>query len=242
LKDLIQKVLHHPDFDPGQVDHDMHETRRLMRAIEEEDILIWDKWEEGNGRNDCSFYQRPLKKVLEVLLSDRLLEGHQHFWFESKYDSKGDRILGSDANCTLSFQLAQLCIGPDKVPVSIVLYIDKTFMRRGIPIHPVYCKLSYTISHTISYTISHTIFISQMFISFFSAFWHLPLVAVGSQNNDIHVMSKSYAWAPGGAQTAPWAPGGILSSRRDPIRIGLFMISGFWYDDFLSAVTTSTCK
>ena len=43
LKDLIQKVLHHPDFDPGQVDHDMHETRRLMRAIEEEDILIWDK-------------------------------------------------------------------------------------------------------------------------------------------------------------------------------------------------------
>ena len=43
LKDLIQKVLHHPDFDPGQVDHDMHETWRLMRAIEEEDILIWDK-------------------------------------------------------------------------------------------------------------------------------------------------------------------------------------------------------
>ena len=69
LKDLIQKVLHHPDFDPDQVDHDMHE--RLMRAIEDEDILIWDKWEEGDGRNDCSFYQRPLKKVLEELLSDK---------------------------------------------------------------------------------------------------------------------------------------------------------------------------
>jgi hypothetical protein len=38
LKDLIQKVLHHPDFDPDQVDHDMHE--RLMLAIEDEDILI----------------------------------------------------------------------------------------------------------------------------------------------------------------------------------------------------------
>ena len=86
LKDLIQKVLHHPshpDFDPDhwQVDHDMHE--RLMRAIEEEDILIWDKWEEGDGRNNCSFYQRPLKKVLEELLSDRLLEGHQHSGFDS---------------------------------------------------------------------------------------------------------------------------------------------------------------
>ena len=145
-------------------------------------------------------------------------------WFEAKYDSKGDRIFGGDANGTLSFQLAQLRIGPDKVPVSIVLYIDKTFMRRGIPIRPVYCKLSYTISHKISNTISHTIFISQMFTLFFSAFWHLPLVAVGSQNNDIHVMSKSYAWAPGGAQAAPWAPGGILSSRRDPIKIGLFNV------------------
>ena len=66
LKDLIQKVLHHPDFDPDQVDHGMHE--RLMRAIAEEDILIWDKWEEGDGRNNCSFYQRPLKKGLEERL------------------------------------------------------------------------------------------------------------------------------------------------------------------------------
>ena len=31
IKDLIQKVLHHPDFDPDEVDHYMHE--RLMGAI-----------------------------------------------------------------------------------------------------------------------------------------------------------------------------------------------------------------
>ena len=92
LKDLIQKVLHHPDFDrdPDQVAHDMHE--RLMQAIEEEDISIWDKREEGDGRNDCSFYQRPLtrKKVLEELLSDRLLEGHQHSGF--KFDLRQNMI------------------------------------------------------------------------------------------------------------------------------------------------------
>ena len=55
----------------------MHE--RLMWAIEEEDILIWDEWEEGDGRNNCSIYQRPLKKVLEELLADKRLKGHQHF-------------------------------------------------------------------------------------------------------------------------------------------------------------------
>jgi hypothetical protein len=32
LKDLIQRVLHHPDFNADEVDHDMHE--RLMRAVE----------------------------------------------------------------------------------------------------------------------------------------------------------------------------------------------------------------
>ena len=83
LKDLIQKVLRHPDFDPDQVDHhDMHERLMQATSVEEEDILIWDKWEEGHWRNDCSFYQRPLKKVLEELLSDRLLEGHQHSGFD----------------------------------------------------------------------------------------------------------------------------------------------------------------
>ena len=43
IKDLIQKVLHHPDFDPDDVDHDMHE--RLMAAIEEGDLE--DRFEEG---------------------------------------------------------------------------------------------------------------------------------------------------------------------------------------------------
>ena len=40
LKDLIQQVLHHPDFDPQDVDHDMHD--RLMRCIEDEDIQVID--------------------------------------------------------------------------------------------------------------------------------------------------------------------------------------------------------
>jgi len=36
LKELIQAVLHHPDFDLDSVDHDLHE--RLMKAVEEGDI------------------------------------------------------------------------------------------------------------------------------------------------------------------------------------------------------------
>ena len=39
LRDLIRDVLHNPEFNASEVDHDMHE--RLMRAVEvgEMDIL-----------------------------------------------------------------------------------------------------------------------------------------------------------------------------------------------------------
>ena len=50
LKDLIQQVLHHPDFDPAHVDHDMHE--RLMKCIEDEDIQVIDLWEQGDGNQE----------------------------------------------------------------------------------------------------------------------------------------------------------------------------------------------
>ena len=38
IEDLIQKVLHHPDFDPPEVDHDMHQ--QLMGAIAEGDLQV----------------------------------------------------------------------------------------------------------------------------------------------------------------------------------------------------------
>ena len=62
LKELIQEVLHHPDFDLDSVDHDLHEL--LMHAVEEGDIEIIDMWEEGDGDQDVTFVQRKLEKVL----------------------------------------------------------------------------------------------------------------------------------------------------------------------------------
>ena len=56
LKNLIQRVLHHPDFNADEVDHDMHE--RLMRAVEDGDIEVIDMWEEGDGVQDTTFVKR----------------------------------------------------------------------------------------------------------------------------------------------------------------------------------------
>ena len=49
--------------------------------------------------------------------------------------------------------MAQIRVGEGKVPLSIVLYIDGTFLKKGIPIRPVYSK--YT---NIIYYIAHDMF------------------------------------------------------------------------------------
>jgi hypothetical protein len=83
LKDLIQKtVIHHPDFNADEVDHDMHQ--RLMQAVEDGDIEVIDMWEEGDGLQDVTFVKRKVAKVLMALLSesDERMAGHQHFGFK----------------------------------------------------------------------------------------------------------------------------------------------------------------
>ena len=138
LKDLIQRVLHHPDFNADEVDHDMHE--RLMRAVEEGDVEVIDMWEEGDGPQDNTFVKRKASKVLMELLSDERMAGHQHFGFKLSTDANGDRVLGGDANGSLTFELAQIRVGPGTVPISIVLYIDATYIKHGIPIRPIYSE------------------------------------------------------------------------------------------------------
>jgi hypothetical protein len=137
LKELIQKVLHHPDFDPQDVDHDLHE--RIMRAISEGAIEVHDMWVDGDGSQDVCFFRRPVLKVLRELMGDARLAGHQYFAFKEYKDPvTGERIVSCNADGSVTFQIAQLLVGQDKVPVSIVLYVDGSFIKRGISIHPIY--------------------------------------------------------------------------------------------------------
>ena len=57
-------MLHHPDFDPDEVDHYIHE--RLMGAIEEGDLQVidLDVKEDGDGEQEVRLFNRPTDKVL----------------------------------------------------------------------------------------------------------------------------------------------------------------------------------
>ncbi len=53
---------------------------------------------------------------------------------------EGERQFGA-SNGAVSFQLAQVRCGPDCVPVSLVIYIDGSFIKHGIPVNSMYGKL-----------------------------------------------------------------------------------------------------
>ena len=155
VKDLIQKVIHHRDFNANEVDHDMHQ--RLMLAVEDGDIEVINVWEEGDGIQDVSFVKRKVAKVLMELLSDERMAGRQHFGFKLSTNADGDRVLGGDANGSVSFELAQIRVGAGTVPISIVIYIDATYIKHGIPIRPIYSEL-YDIIYDIIFFVDDIIY------------------------------------------------------------------------------------
>ncbi len=87
-----------------------------------------------------TFVKRMVSKVLMELLSDERMAGRRHFGFKLSTAAKGDRVFGGDANGSASFELAQFSVGPGTVPISIVLYIDATYINHGIPIRPIYSE------------------------------------------------------------------------------------------------------
>ncbi len=106
-------------------------------------------WEEGDGDPDVTFVKKKLEKVSRELMADPRMAGHQHYGFKLQVNPRGERIYACEANGSVAFQLAQLSMGPDTVPMALVAYIDGTFMQRGIGIRPIYCEYTYDITYDI---------------------------------------------------------------------------------------------
>ncbi len=127
-------------------------------SIDSGDVQIIDMHAEGDGEQVLELFKRPVEKVLRKLMADMRLVGCKHFGLQE--DPRGNRLFAAHSNGSGSFQFAQLKVGESRVPVSIVLYIDSTYLKKGIPIRPVYHKsmhISYPISCVMLYPISYQI-------------------------------------------------------------------------------------
>ncbi len=90
-----------------------------------------------DGDQDLTFWLRALEDVLREILGDERMVGHQEFRFEVSRTEEGELQFGA-SNGAVSFQLAQVLCGPDCVPVSLVICIDGSFIKHGIPVKPFY--------------------------------------------------------------------------------------------------------
>jgi hypothetical protein len=152
INDLIKDVLKNPAFNKDEVDTDM--LQRLQGSIDRGDVKIVNMHTPGDGDQVLELFMRPSEKVLRELMADVRLAGSQHFAFHEYKDPRGNRLFAGHSNGSVSFQLAQIRVGEDKVPVSIVLYIDGTYLKKGIPIRPVYSKCKHIIPDIIHDVIS----------------------------------------------------------------------------------------
>ncbi len=132
-----------PAFNANEVDTDM--LQRLQASTDSGDIQIINMNVEGNGEQVLELFRRLAEKVLRELMADMRLAGCQHIAFHEYKGPCGNRLFAGYSNGSVSFQLAQVRVGEDKVPVSIVLYIDGTFLKKGIPIRLVYRKCIYIV-------------------------------------------------------------------------------------------------
>lgn len=138
------KLIKSTDFKVEDVNIDLH--KRVAAAIAKGHFTSHNMREsELDGDQDLTFWIRSLEEVLREVLGDDRMAGHQHFSFEMMVNEEsGEREFGP-SNSAVSFQLAQVRAGPDSVPVSLVVYIDGSFIKHGIPVKPIYGMFCYNI-------------------------------------------------------------------------------------------------
>ena len=136
INDLIKDVLKTMAFNKDEVDTDM--LQRLQASINRGDIEIINMHTEGDGEQVLQLFMRQVEKVLHELMADIRLAGCQHLHFTSTRTTGSvatDFLQGTPTDQYLS--ISQIQVGEGTVPVSIVLYIDSTYLKKGIPIRPV---------------------------------------------------------------------------------------------------------
>ncbi len=132
--------------------------KRFADSMDSGDLEIISMHQEGGGAQKLELFKRPAEKVLRELMADIRLAECQHFGFKEYLDPHGNRLFAGHSNGAVPFQLAQIRVGADKVPVSQVIYIDATYIKRGIPIRPLNCKscnFIFDIAYDIVYDIAY---------------------------------------------------------------------------------------
>ena len=110
------------------------------------------------------------------------------------------------SNRAVSFQLAQVRVGAYCVPVSLVIYIDSSFIKHGIPVKPIYgisVILLLYVCYTPVISMSYSCLIYVILLSYIC---HTPVVYM-SYSCHIYVILTATAFPeqlPAATMTGQW--------------------------------------
>ena len=110
------------------------------------------------------------------------------------------------SNSAVPFQLAQVRVGPYCVPVSLVIYIDGSFIKHGIPVKPIYgisVILLLYVCYTPVISMSYSCLIYVILLSYIC---HTPVVYM-SYSCHIYVILTATAFPeqlPAATMTGQW--------------------------------------
>ena len=135
-----------------QVDPDLE--HRLQQAMDD-GRLETHSMARPEDRQTLDMFTLDIEGVMRDLLADERYRGHQKYGF-SKDMQNGQRVFSSSTG-GLSFQRAQDDVGPDTAVVSIVIFIDGTYVKNNIPVRPIYGESELVINLNIAFDIIYHI-------------------------------------------------------------------------------------
>ena len=105
LKDIVA-LLKLPDFDPADIDTDLH--KRVADAIKDGFIKRFDMRVNSRDEDqDLSMWMRDVEEVVREIMRDECFKGHQNFSFEACLQDDGQRVFGGEANAGSHFRLVK---------------------------------------------------------------------------------------------------------------------------------------
>ncbi len=127
VEELIDtiKLIKSTDFKVEDVNTDLH--KRVQAAVAKGHFTRRNMRESSlDGNQDLTFWLRSCLETGEWTVTSI-------FSFEMIANEVGEREF-SASNSAVSFQIAQVRGGPDCVSVSLMIYIDGSFIKHGIPV------------------------------------------------------------------------------------------------------------
>ena len=136
-------MLKRKDFVPDDIRTDrIQHIEMLVSKADDGSTQVLDIWREGDGKQELKLYLQRLVPIMEDLIADEQFASHQYLSFKRR-EHDGSRVFGP-ANGSLWWQINEERVGPNRVLLGLVMFIDESYNKKSMS-----CEAMYGERHTV---------------------------------------------------------------------------------------------